>query len=108
MQQVADEATALLKALANRHRLLLLCQLAQGEKSVGELAGLLQLREAAVSQQLALLRRDGLVTPRRDGQTIFYGLASREAARLLETLYATFCVNVARGGRKTRRPKAGS
>ncbi len=91
MQEAADDATALLKALSNRNRLLLLCQLAEGERSVGELAGRLGLRDAAVSQQLMLLRKDGLVAPRRAGQTIHYRLASREAARVLEALYAIFC-----------------
>lgn len=91
MQEAADEATALLKALANRNRLLLLCQLTDGEKSVGDLAARLQLRESAVSQQLMLLRKDRLVAPRRAGQTIYYRLASREAARVLEALYEVFC-----------------
>lgn len=91
MQKAAGEATELLKALANRNRLLLLCQLADGEKSVGELAARLGLRDSAVSQQLTLLRKDRLVAPRRDGQTIYYRLASPEAARLIETLYAIFC-----------------
>lgn len=96
MHLAADRATALLKAIASRNRLLLLCQLTDGEKSVGELAALLGLRDAAVSQQLALLRKDGLVAPRREGQTIFYRLASPEAARLLETLYAIFCTDACR------------
>lgn len=91
MEDAAAEATELLKALANRNRLLLLCQLVDGEKSVGELAARLGLRDSAVSQQLMLLRKDRLVAPRRDGQTIYYRLASREAARLLETLHAIFC-----------------
>lgn len=87
----ADRATDLLKALASRNRLLLLCHLLDGEKSVGELARLLEARDAAVSQQLALLRKDGLVRPRRQGQTIYYALASREAAAVIETLYALYC-----------------
>jgi len=89
--EAADEATALLKALANRNRLLLLCQLVEGERSVGEMAARLQLRESAVSQQLMLLRKDRLVAPRRDGQTIYYRLASPAAAKVIETLYAIFC-----------------
>jgi DNA-binding transcriptional ArsR family regulator len=87
----ADDATAFLKALANRNRLLLLCQLTQEEKSVGELAAQLGLRDTAVSQQLALLRKDGLVAPRRDAQTIYYRLANEQVVRLLETLHAIFC-----------------
>lgn len=102
MHDAADEATALLRALANRNRLLLLCQLTAGERSVGELAEQLELRDAAVSQQLALLRKDGLVATRRDGQTIFYRLHSREAAALLEKLYEVFCAD----GRRRRRGRA--
>src|SRR3546814_7733218 len=88
MQMAADRATDLLKALASRNRLLLLCHLLDGEKSVGELARLLEVRDPAVSQQLALLRKDGLVRTRRQGQTIYYGLASPEAAKVIETPYA--------------------
>jgi ArsR family transcriptional regulator, virulence genes transcriptional regulator len=89
--EAADKATALLKALANRNRLLLLCQLVEGERSVGEMAARLQLRESAVSQQLMLLRKDRLVAPRRDGQMIYYRLASPAAAKVIETLYEIFC-----------------
>lgn len=91
MESGADRAVDLLKALANRSRLLLLCQMAQGERSVGELATTLGLRDAAVSQQLSLLRKDGLVKTRREGQTIFYSLDSPQAATVIETLYALFC-----------------
>ena len=91
MEAGADRAVELLKALGNRSRLLLLCQMKNGERSVGELAQALDLRDAAVSQQLALLRKDGLVTPRRQGQTIYYALASREAAQVIDTLFALFC-----------------
>lgn len=91
MHEAADRATELLKALSSRNRLLLLCQLVDGEKSVGELARLLGLRDAAVSQQLALLRKDGLVRTRRDGQTVYYSIASPEAAQVIETLYGLYC-----------------
>lgn len=91
MQNAAEEATDLLKALSNRNRLMLLCQLLDGEKSVGELADLVAIRGTAVSQQLALLRKDGLVAARRDAQTIYYRLASREAEKVIETLYSIFC-----------------
>lgn len=104
MQSAAEEATELLKALANRNRLMLLCQLVGGEKSVGELAGLLGIRDAAVSQQLALLRKDGLVASRRDAQTIYYRLASDEAGRVIRTLYSIFCADVCAPA-KTRRRK---
>lgn len=91
MRQAADAAEQMLKALANRHRLMILCQLSEGERSVGELAAFLDLRDSTVSQHLALLRKDGLVATRRDGQTIWYRLASDPAARMIETLYRTYC-----------------
>jgi ArsR family transcriptional regulator, virulence genes transcriptional regulator len=91
MHASAEEAEELLKALANRHRLLILCQLIDEERSVGELAGLLELRDSTVSQHLALLRKDGLVSTRRDGQTIWYAIASEPARKLVETLYQVFC-----------------
>ncbi len=91
MQSVADEASELLKSLGNRHRLLILCQVTEGERSVGELAMFLGLRDSTVSQHLSLLRRDGLVQARRDGQTIWYSLASAPARRVLETLFTLFC-----------------
>ena len=91
MAVAADEASELLKSLANRHRLLILCQLTEGERSVGDLAAFLDLRDSTVSQHLALLRREGLVQARRDGQTIWYAIASPPARRVLETLFEIFC-----------------
>lgn len=91
MEQAADQASELLKALSNRHRLLIICQLIDGERSVGELAVFLSLRDSTVSQHLALLRKDGLVSARRDGQTIFYSIASEPARAVLKTLYQVFC-----------------
>ncbi|HMN86101.1 MAG TPA: metalloregulator ArsR/SmtB family transcription factor [Bauldia sp.] len=91
MLPAADAASELLKAIANRHRLLLLCQLVDRERSVGELAAFLDLRDSTVSQHLALLRRDGLVTTRRDGQTIWYAIGSEAARAVLETLYRVYC-----------------
>jgi len=90
----AGEAEELLKALANRHRLTILCQLIDGERSVGELADFLSLRDSTVSQHLALLRKDGLVSTRRDGQTIWYAIISAPARKLLETLYQIYCAPV--------------
>lgn len=81
----------MLKALANRHRLMILCQLINKEHSVGELTDFLDLRNSTVSQHLALLRKDGLVQTRRDGQTIWYALASVAVRRLVETLYDIYC-----------------
>jgi ArsR family transcriptional regulator, virulence genes transcriptional regulator len=91
MQSTADEASELLKALANRHRLLILCQLIERERSVGELAGFLGIRDSTVSQHLALMRRDGLVVARRDGQTIWYSISSAPARAVLKTLYRVYC-----------------
>jgi ArsR family transcriptional regulator, virulence genes transcriptional regulator len=91
MQASAGEAEELLKALANRHRLMILCQLIGGERSVGELAAFLELRDSTVSQHLALLRKDGLVSTRREGQTIWYAIASEPARQIVETLYQVFC-----------------
>ena len=84
MERAADQASDLLKALSNRHRLLMICQLIDGERSVGQLAEFLNLRESTVSQHLALLRKDGLVAARRDAQTIYYSIASEPAREVLK------------------------
>ena len=97
----AVRATALLKAMSNPARLMVLCQLAEGEKSVGELEGAVDLSQSGLSQHLALLRRESIVVTRRAGQTIFYSLASEEAAAVMRTLYAIFCGQAA-GRRATR------
>ncbi len=91
MSQKAESAAELLKSLANRHRLLIVCQLIEGERSVGELAEFLGIRDSTVSQHLALLRKDGLVTTRREGQTIFYAIGSAPARAVLEALYGVYC-----------------
>lgn len=91
MEAAADQASDLLKALSNRHRLLIICQLIEGERSVGDLAAFLGLRDSTVSQHLALLRKDGLVTARREGQTIYYAIASEPARAVLATLYSVYC-----------------
>ena len=91
MLAAADDASAMLKALSNRHRLIIICQLTEKERSVGELAALLKLRDSTVSQHLALLRKDGLVTARRDGQTIWYSIGSPQARELMRTLYRVYC-----------------
>ena len=91
MLSKAVVAAELLKALANRHRLLIVCQLVGGERSVGELAEFLGIRDSTVSQHLALLRKDGIVTTRREGQTIFYAIGSPQARAVLETLYGIYC-----------------
>ena len=105
METAADSASNLLKALANRHRLLIICQLIDGERSVGDLAEFLKLRDSTVSQHLALLRKDGLVSARRDAQTIYYSIASDPARELLKTLYQVYCAppKVSKVKRKDRR-----
>lgn len=92
-----DEASDFLKALSGRSRLLLLCNLSDGEKSVGELARLTGSRDTAVSQQLALLRREGLVAARRAGQTMYYSVASERVVLTLQLLYQLFCMDAAPG-----------
>ena len=87
----AASASALLKALANPGRLLLLCQLSQGERSVSELEQLLGIRQPTLSQQLAVLRREGLVATRREGKLIHYRISSPEALAVITTLYRLFC-----------------
>ena len=91
MSQAVDVAVELLQSLGNRSRLMIMCQLLEGEKSVGQLAEFLQARESTVSQHLALLRKDRLVTTRRDGQTIFYSISSDPARRIIELLYEIYC-----------------
>ena len=99
MQSAADQACELLKAMSNRHRLLILCQLIEGEKSVGQLAEFLDIRDSTVSQHLALLRKDRLIAGRREGQTIWYRIDSDAARQVVETLYATFCATDAAQGK---------
>ena len=109
MLAAADEASGLLKALANRHRLIIICQLIEKERSVGELAALLNIRDSTVSQHLALLRKDGLVTARRDGQTIWYSIGSAPARELVRTLYRVYCAPAAGWPPKARaRHRAGA
>lgn len=99
MTAATDEVSELLKSFASRHRLLILCKLTEGKHSVGELAEFLGLRDSTVSQHLALLRRDGLVCARRDGQTIWYGISSDPAQRLLKALSDIFCKTYTSGTR---------
>lgn len=91
MVEQAQAAAAFLKALAHEGRLLILCYLSSGEKSVTELEQLLGSRQAAVSQQLARLRLEGLVTCRREGKTIYYSLGDPRAARTIGLMYEMFC-----------------
>ncbi|WP_439572714.1 metalloregulator ArsR/SmtB family transcription factor [Phreatobacter sp.] len=93
----AREASDFLKALSHESRLLLLCLIAEKERSVGELENILSLRQPTVSQQLARLRFDGLVTTRRDGKTVYYSLANENVRRVIGVIYDIFC----EGGSKT-------
>src|ERR1700686_3159577 len=86
----AKRASNFLKALAHESRLMILCILADGEKPVSELEDLLSLRQPTVSQQLARLRADGLVSTRRDGKAIYYTLASEEARVVIGAIYNVF------------------
>jgi ArsR family transcriptional regulator, virulence genes transcriptional regulator len=87
----AAEAEAFLKALANRHRLTVLCELHKGEHSVARLQEAVGLSQSSLSQHLARLREDNLVKTRRESQTIFYSLASAKVSRLIALLYELFC-----------------
>lgn len=93
MTQRATEAAALLKALAHEGRMMILCHLSAGEKTVTELEHLLDQRQAAVSQQLARLRAEGLVTCRRDGKARLYSVADPRAAQVVDLMYRLFCAD---------------
>jgi len=87
----ATSASDFLKAISHKGRLMILCHLASGEKSVTELEGLLSVRQAAVSQQLSRLRLEGLVIPRRDGKAIYYSLADDRPRQIMAVVYDMFC-----------------
>jgi DNA-binding transcriptional ArsR family regulator len=90
MSDHVRHASGFLKALAHESRMMILCFLAEGEKSVGDLEVLLDQRQSTVSQQLARLRLDGLVTTRRDGKMIFYSLADENVRTILTALYQAY------------------
>ena len=87
----SEEAEGLLKALANSHRLMILCELKDGERSVSALERVVPLAQSALSQHLAKLREGGIVTTRREAQTIYYSMADQRVARLIEVLHELFC-----------------
>jgi len=89
----AEKAANFLKAISHEGRLMILCHLASGEKSVTELEDLLSSRQAAVSQQLTRLRLEGLVKPRRDGKAIYYSLTDDRPREIIEVVYDLFCRN---------------
>ena len=96
LQEKASAATELLKVLANENRLMVLCQLMQGEKTVQELEELVGIRQSALSQHLAILRHEKLVTTRRQAQFIYYSLTSEETLGIIKALYQIYCVPKAR------------
>jgi len=91
MRASVGDATTALKALANEDRLLLLCQLSDGEKSVSELEELLDIHQPTLSQQLGVLRTEGLVDTRREGKRIYYSVADPKVMEILHTLYGLYC-----------------
>jgi len=98
MVENATRASNFLKAISHEGRLMILCHLVSGEKSVTELESLLSARQAAVSQQLSRLRLEGLVVPRREGKVIYYRLADERPRRILELVYELFCAEDAEEG----------
>jgi DNA-binding transcriptional ArsR family regulator len=95
----ARQASELLKAISHETRLIILCLLSEGEKSVSQLEETLSMPQAAVSQQLARLRFDRLVSTRRDGRMIYYSISNKQIAGIIEQLYTLFCEPV-RGGKR--------
>ena len=91
LRAAATRACALLKVMANEDRLLLLCHLALGEQNVGELEAGCGIRQPTLSQQLAVLREEGLIVPRRQGKYIYYRVAGHEAMQVLQTLHGLYC-----------------
>lgn len=91
MTRQSEAAARFLKALSHEGRLMILCHLSSGEKSVTELEQLLSTRQAAVSQQLARLRLEGLVSCRRDGKVMYYALADNKARQMIDLVYKMFC-----------------
>jgi len=92
----AVRVTDLLKAMANPSRLMILCQLAEGEKSVGEMESVIGLSQSGLSQHLAVLRKKRIVATRREAQSIYYSLASKEVEEIMAALYRVFCAKVSR------------
>lgn len=91
LRRSATTATSFLRLMANEDRLLLLCHLMEGERCVGELEQLTEIRQPTLSQQLGVLRGEGLVATRREGKNIFYELADERVTRMLPVLYQLFC-----------------
>jgi DNA-binding transcriptional ArsR family regulator len=93
MNEAADKASALMRTLGHKGRLLILCQLAVGEKSVGELSKSLDIPQSPLSQHLSRMRKEGLVKTRRQAQSIYYSLKADEAGKIIECLYGLYCAD---------------
>jgi len=91
MARAAQKASELMKTLGHKDRLMVLCHLISGEKSVGELAGLLEIPQSPLSQHLARMRKESLVSTRREAQTIYYTIASADAARFVTLMHDIYC-----------------
>ena len=98
LHDMAAHAVELLKAMANEWRLMILCQLSEGEKTVSELQEILGLSQSALSQHLAVLRREKIVRARKDAQSVFYSLSGSDASKVMQSLHDVFCK--AQGERK--------
>ena len=98
MADAAQKASELMKTLGHKDRLMVLCHLTSGEKSVGELAGLLDIPQSPLSQHLARMRKENLVKTRREAQTIFYSIASHEAAELVGLMHSLYCQDGSQAG----------
>lgn len=94
LHDMAANACELLKAMANEWRLMILCQLSEGEKTVSELQTLLGLSQSALSQHLAILRREKIVRARKHAQSVSYSLAGDDAIKVMETLHELFCEKI--------------
>lgn len=101
MQRSAKTATDLLKLLGHPDRLMVLCQLKTGEQSVGQLASNLDIKQSPLSQHLARMRHEGVVTSRREAQTIYYSIAGEEVEQLVSVLYELFCNDDRQNGTKS-------
>ena len=91
MAAAASQASELMKTLGHKDRLMVLCHLTSGEKSVGELAQLLDIPQSPLSQHLARMRKENLVSTRREAQTIYYSISSREAAAMITVMHGLYC-----------------
>lgn len=93
MNEAADKASALMRTLGHKGRLMILCHLASGEKSVGELSVSLDIPQSPLSQHLSRMRKEGLVQTRRQAQSIYYSLKADEAGKIIECLYSLYCAD---------------